>query len=447
MTSAQPAPEPTAAASLPPSADLQSLIGVEAARPAWRRPSRWLLAAAVLLLLAGLWWWQTSRTAAAPVHYVTEPVTRGRLVVTITATGTLQPTNKADIGSELSGTVARVLVDVNDRVKKGQVLAELDTTKLRDQVQRSRALLSVAQAKVRQAHATVGEAQGNLARLEQVARLSGGKVPSQAEMAAAQAALERAQADEASARASVLDAQAAVSVDETNLRKAAIRSPINGVVLARSVDPGNAVAASLQAVTLFTLAEDLSQMKLQVNVDEADVGHVREGQKAEFTVSAYPNRKYPATVTRVSYGGTTKDNVVTYVTELRVANDDLSLRPGMTATAVIAAAQRDQVLLVPNAALRFTPAAAPAAAGASASGGGLVAKLFPRPMRQGSRRPGAGAGASAAGARQVWILRDGQVVPVAVVAGASDGRMTEVSSERLEPGMAVIVEQSRASAK
>ena len=287
---------------------------------------------------------------------------RGNLTLTVTANGTLQPTRSIAIGSELSGTVSKVNVDVNDRIKKGQVLVELDTAKLHDQILRSRATLAAANAKVAQTVATVKEAQATLGRFEEVARLSGGKVPSKTELDTARATLERARADEAAARASVNDAQAALSTDEINLSKASIRAPSDGVILTRSVDPGNAVAASLQAVTLFTIAEDLKQLRLQVNVDEADVGSVAVGQKATFTVSAYPGRKYPAVITRVAFGSTTTDNVVTYVTYLDVDNTDLSLRPGMTATATITATSRNDVLLVPNTALRFEPASAAGAA-------------------------------------------------------------------------------------
>ena len=176
-----------------------------------------------------------------------------------------------------------------------------------------------------------------------------------AKVKGARATVERAVADVASTRASVVDAQAVLSTDEINLSKASIRAPSDGVVLTRNVDPGNAVAASLQAVTLFTLAEDLTRLRLLVNVDEADVGAVKVGQDASFTVSAYAGRKYPARITRVAYGSTITDNVVTYQTYLDVDNADLSLRPGMTATATITATQRSDVLLVPNSALRFTP--------------------------------------------------------------------------------------------
>jgi HlyD family secretion protein len=417
---------------------VSALLGTAAQRAWWRRPTPWFVIVVVAAAAAAAWWWQGRRDDAATPHYVTEPLARGRLVVTVTANGTLQPTNKVDIGSELSGTVARVNVDVNDLVKKGQVLAELDTEKLRDQVSRSTAALRVAEAKVRQVEATLADARGNLKRLQEVARLSGGKVPSQAELATAEATLARAEADLASAHAGVVDATAAQSSDQTNLRKASIRSPINGVVLSRSVDPGNAVAASLQAVTLFTLAEDLKQLKLDVNVDEADVGRVHDGQTASFTVSAYPNRDYPAKVTRVAFGSTIKDNVVTYVAELEVGNDDLSLRPGMTATAVIIAAERDNVLLVPNAALRFSP---DSGTGAAASGG-IVSRLLPRMPSQGARRAGVRAGA----AQQLWVLQDGKPVAVPATPGATDGRVTEVSGNALKPGMAVIVDQSRAAA-
>ena len=216
------------------------------------------------------------------------------------------------------------------------------------------------------------------------------------------------------------------------------------MVLTRSVDPGNAVAASLQAVTLFTIAEDLAQLRLQVYVDEADVGSVQVGQKATFTVSAYPSRKYPARITRVAYGSTITDNVVTYLTYLDVDNSDLSLRPGMTATATITATQRNDVLLVPNTALRFTPTRRPRAPPGRRPGGGIVSSLTPRMPGSRTRRPAA-AGASTATARQVWVLRDGAAVAVAVTPGISDGRMTEITGGDLQAGMQVITDQKTAA--
>lgn len=422
------------------STDLQTLLDDAPTRVWWRRTTLWVTMVLLALAGGGYYFWQSSQKSNEAPTYVTEPVGRGNLTLSVAANGTLQPTRSVSIGSELSGTVLRVLVDVNDRVKKGQVLVELDTAKLNDQVTRSRAAVASANARVAQAIAAGNEAQGNLGRLEEVARLSGGKVPSKAELDSGRATLERAKADEASARADVIAAKAAAATDETNLSKASIRSPIDGVVLTRTVDPGNAVAASLQAVTLFTVAEDLSKLRLQVNVDEADVGSVKVGQKASFTVSAYPSRKYPALLTRVAFGSTVTENVVTYVTYLDVNNDDLSLRPGMTASATITSTERRDVLLVPNTALRFTPSLSGGEAGSAKGGGGIVSSLLPRMRRGGGRKSAGGNGPS----MQVWVLRGGTAVAMAVTAGISDGRMTEVLDSELQAGMQIITDQRAA---
>jgi HlyD family secretion protein len=423
---------------------LDDLLGAAGRpRPWWRRGSVWAGATLLLAIGAGLWFWQGQRQAAAAPRYETQEVTRGALTVTVTANGTLQPTTQVAIGSELSGTVARVHADVNDRVKKGQLLVELDAARLRDQVAGSRAALAAAQASLNQTRATQTEARDTLARQRDVFQRSGGQVPSASEMAGAEGALARAEAGVASAQANVAQARATLSSNETNLAKAAIRSPIDGVVLSRAVEPGNAVAASLQAVTLFTLAEDLAKMKLQVNIDEADVGQVGEGQRAAFTVAAYAQRRYPAQVQRVGFGSTVKDNVVTYLADLSVGNDDLSLRPGMTATATITTVERQDALLVPNAALRYSPGTADQAA---ASGPNIVSRLVPRPPRGGGGGPRR-AGTDTARVRQVWVLDAGVPRAVAVTPGVSDGRVTEVTSTELKPGMAVIVGQSNGAAQ
>jgi HlyD family secretion protein len=443
--------DPAVAATTPKSkSTLAALLDEPAGQPWYRRRALWAGAVLVLLFAAGYWYWTVYETENAAPTYITQTVARGNLTLTVTANGTLQPTRAINIGSELSGTVLKVNVDVNDRIKKGQVLVELDTAKLQDQILRSTAAVAAANAKVAQTAATVKETTASLGRFEEVARLSGGKVPSKAELDTARAIVARAKADANSAAAGVTDAKAALSTDQINLSKASIRAPSDGVVLTRSVDPGNAVAASLQAVTLFTVAEDLAQLRLQVYVDEADVGTVAVGQKASFTVSAYAGRKYPAEITRVAFGSTITDNVVTYLTYLGVDNTDLSLRPGMTATATITATQRKDVLLVPNSALRFTPTgvgtgAAPVA-GKAAGKGGIVASLVPRVPR-GNTRGSAPGGANTAAARQVWVLRDGVTVPVSVTPGITDGRMTEITAGELEAGMQVITDQKTAGAK
>jgi HlyD family secretion protein len=367
-------------------------------------------------------------------RFETEQVTRGTLRVTVSATGNLAPTNKVDVGSELSGLVESVLVQENDRVKKGQVLAQLDISKLQDEITKSEAALASSQAKLAQAEATLNQDRISLDRDREVSRLSGGKVPSKTEMESAEATLARAEADVHSAQADVNQARATVSSNQTNLSKASIRSPVDGVVLSRAVEPGQTVAASLQVTTLFTVAEDLRQMDLKVDVDEADVGGVKDGQNATFTVDAYPGREYSAGVTRIAYGSTTKNNVVSYSTVLKVKNDDLSLRPGMTGTAEIATVSRENALLVPNTALRFTPSTT----ASTQAGRGLVGSLMPGPPSDNSSQRTVTN--SKGNLQQVWVLANGNPLATPVTVGVSDGRFTEIVSGSVKQGMLVITD-------
>jgi HlyD family secretion protein len=434
-TAAQPLTGSTAAAKA--GGDVADLLAVPATPRWYRRPLLWVGVLLVFAIAGGAWWWFTQRAAAAAPAYNTQAVARGNLTLTVIANGTIQPTRSINIGSELSGTVLKVNVDVNDKITKGQVLVVLDTAKLKDQILRSKATLAAAGAKVAQTGATIKEAAATLARLEAVAVVSGGKVPSKSELDTGRATLARANADDASARAGVSDARAALSLDQINLSKASIVAPADGVVLTRNVDPGNAVAASLQAVTLFTVAEDLAKLRLWVYVDEADVGAVKVGQDATFNVSAWLSRNYPARITRVGFGSTITDNVVTYLTYLDVDNADLTLRPGMTATATITATKRTDVLLVPNTALRFTPVTAAATAKK-----GIASGLLMGPPR--NPRKSAASGASTATAKEVWVLEDGKAVAVAVTPGISDGHMTEITAGDLKAGMQVITDQKAA---
>jgi HlyD family secretion protein len=423
--------------------DIATLLD-EPAKVAWyRRSTLWAGLVLFIIMIAGFMYWQAKRAAQSLPSYTTQEVTRGNLTLTVTANGTIQPTRSINIGSELSGTVRKVNVDVNDVIKKGQVLVELDTSKLSDQVLRSKATLAAAIAKVAQTEATIKETASSLQRLEEVSRLSGGKVPSKSELDAGRAAYDRAVADDLSAKAGVKDARAALSTDQINLSKASIVAPSDGVVLTRAVDPGNAVAASLQAVTLFTMAEDLTKLRLWVYVDEADVGAVKLGQDATFTVSAYPTRQFPAHITRVGFGSTITDNVVTYLTYLDVDNTDLTLRPGMTATATIKANQVNDVLLVPNTALRFTPATADSDKLQSADKKGFATSLMPSMPRNKINRKSAADRANVALAKQVWVLpkEGGAAVPVAVKPGISDGHMTQIIDGDLKVGMQVITDQ------
>jgi HlyD family secretion protein len=361
----------------------------------------------------------------ASVSYKTEPVVRHDLAVTITATGQLAPVNQVEVGSELSGTIAKVDVDYNDKVVAGQVLATLDTAELDATIVQQQAALNVAQARVEQAAATATEARLTYRRnRDLVVR----KLASQEDLDASQASLARAEADLKGARAQVAQASATLDAARTRLSKSVIRAPISGIVLSRNVEPGQTVAASFNTPVLFSLAEDLARMELHVDVDEADVGHLEEGQPAQFTVDAYPARTFTAKVIQVRYAPRTVEGVVTYETLLSVDNEDLSLRPGMTATAEITVANVPDALLVPNAALRFAPETSNDTRGSA----NLLTRLMPR------HRPRQPATGQPIRQSTVWILEKGNPVAVSVHTGMTDGRYTAITGNELAEGARVI---------
>jgi HlyD family secretion protein len=408
--------------------EIEAILGVGKAGKSGRmwRFFKTILGLAILAGLAvGAWMWFAGGSTQT-VRYTTAAATTGDLVVVVTATGSVEPTNLVDISSELSGTVRAVNVDYNSMVKKGDVLAELDKDKLQAEVQAARAQLLAAQAQVSNAAATVLESQKEN---ERKAALATRKVASDYDVEKAKAAYDRAVAALSIARADVDVAQADLKLKEINLSKAEIISPIDGVVLSRAVDPGQTVASSLQAPTLFEIAEDLTEMEVEVDVDEADIGELHEGQLATFTVDAYPDRTFKGTVEMVRYGSEVVSNVVTYKTILATDNSDLLLRPGMTATADITVRDVKDALLVSNAALRFTPPAATEEDSRS-----LISRILPGPpMRRQSSR-------AEADGRAVWILEDGVPKAVPVEIGASDGSRTQIASGDLEAGDQVIVD-------
>lgn len=409
--------------------DLEQILGVATPGSHWwsRRRARW--AAAVVAVLALVLLAVSMRGGSKAVHYVTAPVERGGLVVTVTATGSVQPRNKVDVSSELSGTVRRVLVDYNSQVETGQQLAVLDTDKLIATLDSSRAKVIAAKARVTDAQAAVVQAEKELARKR---TLVGKNITSVQNLDTAQAAYDRAVASLESARADVGAAEADLRLNETNLAKASIVSPISGVVLKRNVDPGQTVASSFQAPVLFSIAEDLRQMELQVDVDEADVGKIKDGQTATFGVDAFPERKFPATIRYVRYASETLQGVVTYKAVLDIDNAELLLRPGMTATAEIKVAEVKDAILIPNQALRYAP---PVTTQPSRS---LLRSIIPGmpQFRAASPRDQTGP------RRTVWVLRDGQPAQTDIVIGATDGKKTSVESGALKTGDAVIVDQS-----
>jgi HlyD family secretion protein len=394
---------------------------------------RWLLTVVVALVVLFLvWQWLQPANDGLP-GYETRPLETGDITVTVTATGTLEPVNQVDVGSELSGTVDQVLVDFNDRVRAGQMLARLNTDKLDADVVEARASLASKRAKLKEAQATVQETRLAFERCEKLAQR---QLCSGEELDTTRAKAVRARAVAASAEAEVAVAKATLEGKQTEQQKATIHSPIDGLVLLRQIEPGQTVAASLQAPVLFTLAEDLTQMELHVAVDEADVGQVAEGQSAEFTVDAYPNRRFPATITQVRFAPQTVDGVVTYETVLAVDNRDLALRPGMTATAVITVQRLEDATLLPNAALRFSPPVTQP----RERRGGVFGSLFPRPHMAGRR-----SNQNQDEGQRVWLLRQGTPVAVAVKTGASDGKVTQLLEGDLPPGSEVIVDTIGAS--
>ncbi len=405
------------------------------------RPHRRLWSGFAVLMLVGL-------GAAAlmvlgtgqeePARYKTAQVRVGDLQVKVSATGQLEPITQVDVGTEVSGTIQSVAVDFNDRVKTGQVLARLDPDSARAKFRQSEAALSLAQAGVQEAEATVTETANRLRRTRD---MIGKRLSSPEELDTAAAAAERAVAGLAVAKAKVDQAQAQLDADRRTLDKTEIRSPIDGIVLKRQVEPGQTVAASLQTPVLFTLAENLAQMRLKVAVDEADVGQVAAGQPASFTVDAYPDRDFPATLTQVRYAPETVDGVVTYGTLLSLDNADLSLRPGMTATAEILVREEHGALLIPNAALRFSPPNSDTPRGDR----GLVGMLLPRRPAS-ARRPPEAERHAGKGVR-VWVLRDGEPAAVEVRTGATDGISTQILDHALAPGTEVLVDVERRGSK
>lgn len=410
-------------------------------RPRWRRWMKYWLPGLVLLLLV-LAIVQCTADAPGP-DYITAPVAQESLSLSVTATGNLRPTNQVEVGAEVTGPLSQVLVDVNDRVTKGQVIAVINTEIIDQQIAQARANVGAARAALAQAQATLDIDRVQLTRLEEVRRISGGRVPSQIEVERAEAAVERDRAAVASARANIDAAQALLNGNLTTRSRAVIRAPVTGVVLARRVEPGQTVVASFNTVTLFVIAEDLSTMQLRVSIDEADVGQVQAGQAATFTVDAYPGRRFPAVLQRVDLASSSTTDaqsgtgaaaaasgagsVVSYEARLDVVNLDGLLRPGMTATATIATQDTGTALLVPNAALRFRPDAE------EESAGGVFQPQIG--LEDGKQQASIGEGSR----QQVQVLQaDGTLKAVEVITGRSDGRRTVVRSNALKPGMKVV---------
>lgn len=413
-------------------ARLDGFLGRSSSRV--NRLRKWWLPALAVLALIALVILGSTLTRPGTTPYATETVRRDTMVLEVSATGNLQATRQIEVGSETSGLVAQVFVDNNDRVRRGQPLAQLDTARLRNSLTQAEAALAQAQAQVGVAEATERESADLLARQEAVAESSGGRSPSERELEQTRAAFLRAQAQTRSARAQAAQSAAQVSAARTNLQRATLISPVSGTVLARQVEPGQTVAASFQTPVLFIIAEDLSQMILDVEVDEADIGQVAPGQSAVFSVDAFPGERFPARLERVNVGASnlTDDSaqasaVVSYVARLGVTNTDGRLRPGMTATSTIVTERLENALIVPVAALRFKP---PETTG-------------PRRLTFTPPAPGPASTQEATigrGSRQTVYVQgeDGTLTPLPVEVVALSGSDAAVRGEGLAAGQAVV---------
>jgi HlyD family secretion protein len=388
---------------------------------------RVVLAGLALLALLGAAVWASRANRPAPVAYQTGDAAVVDMVIEVSATGTLNPVNQVEVSSELSGVIREVAVEENARVAKGDVLARLDTARLSAQVKRAGANLRSAEAQLESARVSLKDAEDALARAR---ALADRQLLSVQDLANAQSARDRAASAILIADAAVAVATAELNMQETDLSKSAILAPIEGVILKRSADPGQTVAASLSAPVLFVIAQNLERMELEAAIDEADVGQVAIGQRAVFTVDAWPGRKFTAAVSAISWASTTTDGVVSYKATFAVDNGELLLRPGMTATVEIVVREAKGVLAVPNAAFRFSPPKAEEKQAFS------ITRLFvPRfPRSQTGGRPAQ----EADGRRTVHVLENGVPVARRIRTGDTDGTRTEVT-DGLKAGEAVVL--------
>lgn len=373
----------------------------------------WLVAGAAALFVAAIaaaaWWALAERST---IHYVSVPVARGAVTRTVTATGTVNPELTIIVGTYVSGVIQQLFCDYNTQVKKGQVCAKIDPRPYQSIVDQNRANLAVAKAQLEKDKASLTYTK---LALDRAGTLVQTHAVSQDSYDLAKSTYDQAQAQIAFDQATIQLRQASLDAAQINLDYADIVSPVDGTVVSRNVTMGQTVAASFQTPTLFLIATDLTRMEVDANVSESDIGGIKLGNKATFTVDAYPKRTFEGTVSQVRRSPQTVQNVVTYDVVISVDNSDLTLMPGMTAASRIVIDQRDDVIRVPNQALRYAPS-------------GLAAAAQPDHA-------------------QIWVLRDGEPVSVPVVAGLDDDSFTEILSGDVKPGDLVVTAERMATVK
>ncbi|HEY3159123.1 MAG TPA: efflux RND transporter periplasmic adaptor subunit [Vicinamibacterales bacterium] len=402
--------------------------------------SRRLLTFVVLAALAGggIFYYRTSHAEQPPAP-ITAAVTRGDVIAKVDATGTLAPVTTVQVGSQVSGTIKALHADYNSKVKKGQVVAELDPALFQTQVEQASSTLIKAQADADRAKVELDDATTKARRAQE---LYDQKLIARNDLETAQATAAQADAALKSAQAMVTQARAALNQNQVNLGHTIIAAPIDGIVISRNVDVGQTVAASMSAPTLFVIAQDLAHMQVSASIDESDIGRIAPGQPVTFRVDAYPTEMFRGTVSQVRLDSKTEQNVVSYTTMIDVPNEDLKLKPGMTANVTVQTAMNENVLRVPNAALRFRPVDQGAGGRGQAAGGSQVrgtsgAGTAPRTL---------GAGGSDRSFGRVFVLRNGEFVPVRVRTGVSDGTMTAIVDGDLKEGDQVVTGMSQPGA-
>ncbi len=414
--------------------------------------SSWFWVAAAALVVAGAFGWARVQKARDDdkIRFDTTAAVRGRIVAKVTASGTLSAIVTVQVGTQVSGTIAALHADFNSTVKKGQLVAKIDPSLFEAAMQQARANLVAAQGNLAKAKAQAADADRQAKRNKE---LLDQKLVAQADYDTAQATADADRAGVDAAAGAVEQSKAQLHQAEVNLAYTDIKSPTDGTVISRNVDVGQTVAASLQAPVLFAIAQDLSKMQVDTSVAEADIGKIRPGMQASFTVDAYPTERFSGTVRQVRNAPQTVQNVVTYDAVIDVKNPDLKLKPGMTANCTFVYAEKDDALRVPNAALRFVPppellakldpGAKPAASG---RGGLRAAEADGDPHGGGPGRRGPRGGGVASTRKTVWVLRDGNPTPVGIRVGITDGSQTEVADGELKDGDLVITDLAAGSA-
>jgi HlyD family secretion protein len=399
----------------------------------------WFAAASVIGLGGASWWHLRDGTKEPP--YVTTPAQRATITQVVSSTGTLQAVVTVQVGSQVSGTIEKLFADFNTKVKAGQIVAQLNQDKFRAAEDQARANLLAAQSNIEKSKVSVAD---TLRTLERNRQLRKKDLMAQSDLDAAQAAYDAAVAQVEVNRAQAAQAQASLKQATVDLNNTVIRSPVDGLVISRNVDVGQTVAASLQAPTLFTIANELARMEVHTNVDEADVGNVKEGQEVAFTVDAFPSRRFRGRVHQVRNAPIVVQNVVTYVAVVRIDNKELLLKPGMTANVQFLVSRKEDVLTIPNMAMRFKPPEEKEEAQEllrreqSRTAPKVGAR---RTSRQSAAR---GSGASGGGTRRarIYLLKDDKAQPVEIQMGITDGSRTEIRSGDVQENDPVIIGMS-----